>query len=320
MSETDIVHLDLGTPFLALETPLFRAIHSTNSNEKLKDELKKRSTKSYLLQQNKEGNNVFHHAVLCGQVEASKILLTSVDSDPVFFLVKNSSECNLLQLAALSNQYEMAKLICESAPKAVIEEMINSNIGKSGNTPIHWAIINGNVLMATLFLEHNAKVDIPNAQGQTPPFKATEYHEPEILDMIIEKYPLVLDMSNSSGRKIIHEVMEMDSIQCIRVMFKHEPQKEKIFHTHHHDSIFRLALHYGRKDVIEFLFEQYDGGYIPETCKKDVEELMGRFYVLKYNFGNFVQRHLLCQSNSKDFSNEENKPTDVEEEQNAIYS
>lgn len=66
----------------------------------------------------------------------------------------------------------------------------NQTLPNNGNTPLHWAVVNGHARLAKLLLEHGADpTQVNRPQGATPLQLAQESPTPQMAPLLLAWHP-----------------------------------------------------------------------------------------------------------------------------------
>lgn len=76
-----------------------------------------------------------------------------------------------------------------------------------GETPLHWAVCDGNTAIATLLIEKGANINAKNTFGDTPLHKAAYYRRPAIATLLIEKGANI-NTKNTVGNTPLHRAVD----------------------------------------------------------------------------------------------------------------
>lgn len=79
---------------------------------------------------------------------------------------------------------DIIKLLCSTSTAKPAPELINA-INDSGNTPLHWAALNGHLASVKLLVELGADVTIINQAGHDAVFEAEINDKKEIVDWLL---------------------------------------------------------------------------------------------------------------------------------------
>ncbi|XP_020288060.1 ankyrin-1-like, partial [Pseudomyrmex gracilis] len=98
----------------------------------------------------------------------------------------------LLRDAIWNRHTEVIKLLLTSGCK------VNNYTKKSYNTPLHFAVINGDIEIVKMLLDRSANINIGNQFGRTPLHNAMENKKIEIAELLLD-YGATVNASDSFG-------------------------------------------------------------------------------------------------------------------------
>jgi hypothetical protein len=94
---------------------------------------------------------------------------------------------------------------------------------RNGVTALHRAVRNGNIDLVNFFLDHDARLDIRDKDGQTPLHLAclSTKNRHEVLKSIIQKYkPNEIDRRNISGKTALHLAILSNDLQAVSLLLE----------------------------------------------------------------------------------------------------
>jgi len=114
--------------------------------------------------------------------------------------VRTSADESPLMLAALAGELELCRLLIGR----------DSDVNKTGWTPLHYAATNGHLEVMRLLLEHHAYIDAESPNGTTPLMMAAHYGSVNAVKLLLESGAdptlkniqglSALDFANSANR------------------------------------------------------------------------------------------------------------------------
>ena len=115
---------------------------------------------------------------------------------------------NILMLAAIQNQIELAKLLIQQG----------AEVNKPGWTPLHYAASKGHIEMMRLLIENSAYLDAESPNGTTPLMMAAYYGTPPSVKLLLEEGadPLLKNKLGLSALDFAHQTKHKDSQDYIQ--------------------------------------------------------------------------------------------------------
>ncbi len=89
----------------------------------------------------------------------------------------NARDETALMLAALHGQFDTAKLLVEAG----------AEVNRAGWTPLHYAVVSGNVDLVRYLLEQSAYIDAQSPNATTPLMMAARQKLPSLAELLIEE-------------------------------------------------------------------------------------------------------------------------------------
>ena len=171
----------------------------------------------------KDGNSALHLAILDDSVDIDIIeLLLDYDTNrnnKAALTLKGQYGCTLLHCASIYGTPDIVDLLL--ARGARINEKDNYN-----NTPLHWAIAQGNIEIAELLLNYNTdstnKADI-NAQGEygyTPLHRAIFKNQADTVKLLLDHGAHINAADNDTGETPLHYAIIKGHADIIEILLK----------------------------------------------------------------------------------------------------
>lgn len=115
---------------------------------------------------------------------------------------------NILMLAAIQNQIELAKLLIQQG----------AEVNKPGWTPLHYAASKGHIEMMRLLIENSAYLDAESPNGTTPLMMAAYYGTPPSVKLLLEEGadPLLKNKLGLSALDFANQTKHKDSQDYIQ--------------------------------------------------------------------------------------------------------
>ncbi|XP_014234507.1 uncharacterized protein LOC106657483 [Trichogramma pretiosum] len=164
-----------------------------------------------------DGFTPLHMAVQSGKENNVKLLLdcgARVDSKDLFGKTP-------LHLAACVNYRDerkmlrIAKLLLDTGPdsKALLNECTDS-----GETALHYAIMNGSRELLTLFLQYGANVNAKNRDGKCPLFFAIEFENTKIAKLLLKHEATIVNSKTNHGITPLHEAITQRAEKNVQLL------------------------------------------------------------------------------------------------------
>lgn len=104
------------------------------------------------------------HIFWCARSGETEEFIELVTADPLLISSLDENKNNLLHYISANGHLEIFKHIIE---KYDISKLVNS-VNSSGNTPLHWAVLNQKFEMIKLLIQSGADIEYQNSNGETP--------------------------------------------------------------------------------------------------------------------------------------------------------
>jgi ankyrin repeat protein len=167
---------------------------------------------------NKRGDAPLHWALRFNRPEmAMQLVLANVN-----LTERNADRTTALHQAADKNFFNVvAVLVRRKVP-------INLRAGEDLDTPLHLASKNGDYDVVRFLIDNGADINIQNARGETPLFRAVG-NENTRLDVVeyMVTHGAVVDTADKNGSTSLHEAAKVASGSTIDVLVKHGGNVEK---------------------------------------------------------------------------------------------
>ena len=155
-------------------------------------------------------NNISYrliYAVRYGNVERVRELIDC-------FGLSYSGGYDLLCDALANKQTEVAKLLLTKGSK------VNSRNGRPTGTPLHYAVINGDIEIVEMLLNRSANINAANQYGITPLYNAVRSKKMEIIELLLKKGAFV-NARNGCSFTPLHLAVEKGSKEIVKLLLKH---------------------------------------------------------------------------------------------------
>ncbi|OXU30442.1 hypothetical protein TSAR_011978 [Trichomalopsis sarcophagae] len=170
-----------------------------------------------------DGLTPLHIAIVSGKEENVKLLLNHnarLDIKDLF------GKTPLHHLAACINYYNeevmlsIARLILQYGidVKTTLNECTDS-----GETALHYAIINGSTELIKLFLQYGANVNAKNRDGKSPLYFAIEFNNLSIAKVLLRNGARVNDKMNH-GLTALHEAITRRAEKSVRLLLSYKAE------------------------------------------------------------------------------------------------
>jgi len=214
--------------------------------------------------------------------------------------------CYALCIAAKAADEKNSKAI--EAAKALLEAGAPQICGndETKNTPLHWAVINGNTLLAKLLLEHGADVSLKNKDKKTPLQLPELFNNIEMIKVFLIKDLIHAKHVDDDSNTLLHWTMKIDDPDMVSILLSRKASlyaKNKNNETPLHfigpqvaRAIFHESCLSGNKDHPERLFTETDVHnliiYTYHRAKQDLADLkfqalcleIAEFYCSQFHF------------------------------------
>ncbi|TGZ53653.1 uncharacterized protein [Temnothorax longispinosus] len=124
------------------------------------------------------------------------------------------SEGYVLLCDAVKNKHAaVAKLLLTSGSK------VNSKNRNPSDTPLHFAVINGDIEIVEMILDKGANIDAENEFGRTPLHDAIRNKKMEVTELLL-KYGADVNARDNDGTSLLHVAVEMGCLQIVEHLLK----------------------------------------------------------------------------------------------------
>lgn len=146
--------------------------------------------------------------ILAAQKKSFNTISVLVKSKNINLNVTSQESENILMLAAIQNQLELAKLLIDQG----------AEVNKPGWTPLHYASTKGHTDMMRLLIESSAYIDAESPNGTTPLMMAAYYGTPQSVKLLLEEGadPLLKNKLGLSAMDFAMQTSHKDSQDYIQ--------------------------------------------------------------------------------------------------------
>ncbi|KAI8496167.1 hypothetical protein Bbelb_260080 [Branchiostoma belcheri] len=129
-----------------------------------------------------------------------------------------------------------------------------------GHTPLHFAVMEKDTVVARLLLQHHARVDIPNREGMTPLHMAARARDVEMCRLLTDDTGVdsstVVNLAANDGTTPLHAaIMSGATCTCTSIVNFLIEKGADLTATKHHLTPLHLAAEYGLIDIVKLLVE-----------------------------------------------------------------
>ncbi len=132
--------------------------------------------------QNYDGNSPLHLAVVEGQFDIVKTLVTAGAN----VNLPNLDGLSPLHAAVQAGRVDIARFL-------ILNGAFVNQQDIEGDTPMHWAVRHGQYQMLNLLLDQGAGFDIKNSDAETPLLLAASINEESLMRLLVSKVSLSLN-------------------------------------------------------------------------------------------------------------------------------
>ncbi|XP_057326523.1 ankyrin-3-like [Microplitis mediator] len=154
----------------------------------------------------------------------------------------------LLRDALQYNHSDVAKLLIEKEAK------VESKSKKLSNTPLHYAVINGDREVVNLLLDRGASIVAKNGDGRAPLHHAVEKQDIEMIELLLQRKAFI-NTRDDTGQSPLCIAAEKGNYQIVDILLKNGAFPN-FLHTVLYgptNTPLHLAVDSGRKDIAELL-------------------------------------------------------------------
>ncbi|XP_044738611.1 ankyrin-1-like isoform X4 [Chrysoperla carnea] len=151
------------------------------------------------------------NAIRNGELETARELINSYGLP---YLESLSKGYDLLCDALVDKHSEIAKLLLTSGSE------VNS-YQNSSNTPLHFAVKNGDIEIIKMLLVRGANINAQNIFGVTPLHEAIENNDQEIIELLL-KHEADVNVKNRYGRTPLYDAIKNNRLGITELLLKHE--------------------------------------------------------------------------------------------------
>ena len=146
--------------------------------------------------------------ILAAQKKALNAISVLIKDKQTNLNVTTQESENILMLAAIQNQLELAKVLIEQG----------AEVNKPGWTPLHYAASKGHIEMMRLLIESSAYLDAESPNGTTPLMMAAYYGTPQSVKLLLEEGadPLLKNKLGLSALDFANQAKHKDSQEYIQ--------------------------------------------------------------------------------------------------------
>lgn len=160
-----------------------------------------------------------------------------------------SGSYGLLCHALKCHQMKVAKVVLEGMGCRV-----NSKSNKPANTPLHFAVLDGNIEIIKKILDKGAFVDIGNADGETPLHNAVEKNKIAVTELLL-KHDADVSLTDNNGLGPLHIAVEKGNLEAIDLLLKFGADVNYLMKSERKKNYapLHLAVENGIKDIVLIL-------------------------------------------------------------------
>jgi len=123
-------------------------------------------------------------------------------------------------------------IACEEKQIKFIHHVLNTyhgnliNINSSninGDTPLHIVCESGIYEISRLLLENGARADVLNKNHETPLHIACKYNNKITINLLLEKYPDIINKRSISGKTALYCAVEMNNCSVVSCLLNYNP-------------------------------------------------------------------------------------------------
>uniref|UniRef100_A0A0N5AA12 ANK_REP_REGION domain-containing protein n=1 Tax=Syphacia muris TaxID=451379 RepID=A0A0N5AA12_9BILA len=182
-----------------------------------------------------------HWAVVCGQLDALKLLLRlNANLNAI-----DSQGAQPLHYATVGE--DVAPETCETILNVLLKNGANINsIDFDGRTPLLWATCNGNIKAMTALLQAGANLNVTDRNQLSLLHCATSQgHEDALLLLIEASEPAVIDSTDRNGDTPLFYAVSLGHLQCAKILLIHgaNPNYQAYYNFLHNKPV-KLHLYY----------------------------------------------------------------------------
>ncbi len=150
--------------------------------------------------------------ILAAQKKSLNVISVLVKDRKTNLNITTQESENILMLAAIQNQLELAKVLIEQG----------AEVNKPGWTPLHYAASKGHIEMMRLLIESSAYLDAESPNGTTPLMMAAYYGTPQSVKLLLEEGadPLLKNKLGLSALDFANQTTNKDSQEYIQAFIK----------------------------------------------------------------------------------------------------
>lgn len=126
-----------------------------------------------------------------------------------------------LHAAIISQSYDCARTILETAAPSDADHMISNLADPTGQTPLHIAAYLGSPLLVELLLSHGGRIASIDMEGQTPLHLCASSGDRGCLAMMLDHGgDDIIDMQDNAGNTPLHHASFHGRLECVRLLLE----------------------------------------------------------------------------------------------------
>ncbi|MDF2964870.1 MAG: ankyrin-2-like [Rickettsiaceae bacterium] len=95
-----------------------------------------------------------------------------------------------------------------------------NHIDSSGNTVLHYAVMNNNFEYCRILLENKANITVQNGKGESPIAYAAKYGRPEIMNLFLANIANINEIHEHNGYSLLHYAVQQNNLKVIELLLE----------------------------------------------------------------------------------------------------
>lgn len=156
---------------------------------------------------------------------------------------------NLLLCASRHGRLSVVKMLTDM-------KVIDVNISDDcDNTPLHLALIHGNIAISALLISNKARVSMVNKNGKTALHLASYKGSLEIVKLLIDR-KVNVNLQANNGETAIYRASSNGHVNVVKLLIENGAKLNiKIKHEYHGNTALHVASFYGHIKIVKLLID-----------------------------------------------------------------